>query len=124
MKDISTTFRIAINIGRERIWEILKEKYKELLPLPKECKSFILKDNNVLFRYNKDFDKEKAVSHEDGYLYYEHYLDFYPKKRGDLDVGIQIIFAEELIKIFREKDVKVEVIAEFEHLLNNMRPKK
>ena len=100
MQDISNTFRVAINIGRERIWEILKEKYEELLPLPKDCKSFILKDNNVLFKYNEDFDKEMAVSDEDGYLYYEYYLDFYPKK-GDLDVEIQIIFAEELIKIFR-----------------------
>lgn len=114
--EISDTFRLAVNTNKNRIWNILKKRYRELSELPVNSKIFILNNNNVVLDYNEDFDKEMSISDEDAYLYYEYYMDFYPKK--ELSLESQITFAKELVEIFGGSGVEAEIISEFEHLLD------
>lgn len=114
--DISDTFRLAVNTNKNRIWNILKKRYRELSELPVNSKRFILNNNNVVLDYNEDFDKEMSIFDEDAYLYYEYNMDFYPKI--ELSLESQITFAKELVEIFRGGGVEAEIISEFEHLLD------
>lgn len=114
--EISDTFRLAVNTNKNRIWNILKKRYRELSELPVNSKRFILNNNNVVLDYNEDFDKEMSISDEDAYLYYEYNMDFYPKI--ELSLESQITFAKELVEIFRGGGVEAEIISEFEHLLD------
>ena len=66
--EISDTFRLAVNTNKNRIWNILKKRYRELSELPVNSKIFILNNNNVVLDYNEDFDKEMSISDEDAYL--------------------------------------------------------
>lgn len=114
--EISDTFRLAVNTNKNRIWNILKKRYRELSELPVNSKRFILNNNNVVLDYNEDFDKEMSISDEDAYLYYEYNMDFYPKI--ELSLESQITFAKELVEIFGGSGVEAEIISEFEHLLD------
>ena len=117
MQDISNIFRLAVNANKNQIWDILKKRYKELSGLPINIKRFILNNNNIVIDYNEDFDKEMAMLDEDAYLYYEYFMDFYPKEK-ELSLDVQIAFAKELVEMFRNNGVEIEVISEFEHLLD------
>ena len=117
MWNISNTFRLAVNANKNRIWNILKKRYRELSESPVNSKRFILNNNNIVLDCNEDFDKEMSISDEDAYLYYEYYMDFYPKK--ELSLESQITFAKELVEIFGGSGVEAEIISEFEHLIDD-----
>ncbi len=118
MRDISNTFRLAVNANKNRIWNILKKRYRELSESPVNSKRFILNNNNIVLDCNEDFDKEMSISDEDAYLYYEYYMDSYPKEK-ELSLEAQIAFAKELVEIFRSGGVEAEIISEFEHLIDD-----
>ena len=118
MWNISNTFRLAVNANKNRIRNILMKRYRELSELPVNSKRFILNNNNIELNYNEDFDKAMSISEEDAYLYYEYNMDFYPKEK-ELSLEVQIAFAKELAEIFRGSGVEVEIISEFEHLLDD-----
>lgn len=118
MWNISNTFRLAVNANKNRIRNILMKRYRELSELPVNGKRFILNNNNIELNYNEDFDKAMSISEEDAYLYYEYNMDFYPKEK-ELSLEVQIAFAKELAEIFRGSGVEVEIISEFEHLLDD-----
>ena len=118
MWNISNTFRLAVNANKNRIRNILMKRYRELSELPVNGKRFILNNNKIELNYNEDFDKAMSISEEDAYLYYEYNMDFYPKEK-ELSLEVQIAFAKELAEIFRGSGVEVEIISEFEHLLDD-----
>ncbi len=114
MQDISVSFRIAVNANKEKIIEILKE-YKSCLTLLEE-KWFCICGNNMQINYNEDYDKELSIVDEDGFLYYENNIDFYPKD-DTIMLENQVQLAKEILQKFTNYGIASEIIAEFENLL-------
>lgn len=114
MQDISVSFRIAVNTNKEKIIEILKNN--DICQISFEEKKLVIGRNNVEISYNKDYDEQLSVVDEDGYLYYQNNLDFYPKDNG-MTLENQIQLAKEISKKFVDYGIASEIIAEFENLL-------
>lgn len=115
MQDMSVSFRIAVNTNRDKIIEILKMyKYSDMIEL--EDNELVIGQNNVVIKYNEDYDKILSSVDEDSYLYYESNIDFYPKDNTVL-LEKQIQLAKDILKIFVDYGISSEIIAEFENLL-------
>ncbi len=115
MQDISVSFRIAVNANKEKIIEIFK-KYKDIWEISLEEKELVIGRNNVVINCNEDYDKELSIIDENGYLYYENNIDFYPKDDAMM-LENQIQLAKEISKKFVDYGIASEIIAEFENLL-------
>lgn len=115
MQDISITFRIAVNTNKEKIIEILK-KYKECYVISFGENKIVICKNNVVIRYNEDYDEKLAIEDEDGYLYYECNMDFYPQD-DNIMLENQIEVAKKMVEIFVNYGIASEIIAEFENML-------
>ena len=109
MSDMTNSFRIAVQIGREQAEEILKDMST------KSC-CLILDKNHVVVRSNEDFDDNLSKDKENGFLYYKSNIDFYPKDDG-LELVGQIQLAKEIRSLFVKQGIRAEIIAEFEELL-------
>lgn len=115
MQNISTTFRIAVNISKEKIKEILR-RYQDCYMISFNESNIIIERNNVVINDNYDYDKKLSIEDEDGYLYYESNMDFYPKD-DNIILEDQIEIAKEISRIFCDNGIASEIIAEFEDLL-------
>ncbi len=111
---ISTTFRVTVNSNKENIINTLEEKWGGGDTL--RNKQFILNKNFVIISLNDDFDPVLAKTDEDGFLYFENNIDFYPIE-DNLTLDNQISFAREIIASFKAKGIQAEVVSEFEHLI-------
>lgn len=115
MQDISVSFRIAVNANKDRIIEILKLN-KDIGIIALEDNELVIGQNNVIIKYNEDYNKILSSVDQDSYLYYESNIDFYPKDNAVL-LENQIQLSKDIIKIFADYAISSEIIAEFENLL-------
>lgn len=116
MMNIATSFRVAINSDLETIITVIKENYKSVIDISVHNNSFILNGNTVVITYNEDYNYKLSLDQDDGFMYYENNMDFYP---FDDAVGLetQIRLAKEITYYFSMQGIRAEVIAEFENML-------
>lgn len=112
---ISTTFRVTVNSNKENIINTLEENFGGLKHTLRN-KQVSLNKNFVVISLNEDYNPALAKTDEDGFLYFENNIDFYPIE-DNLTLDKQISFAKKIIASFKAKRIQAELVSEFEYLI-------
>lgn len=116
MCEISLSFRIAVDGERDNIVDIIGRNFKEFQREGNLESRFRLGSNHIGILGNEDYDRVLAKEEEEGYLYYQYHLDFYPVSEK-ATLHSQIAMARKIKDLLDTEKLPCEIISEFEHLL-------
>lgn len=106
-------FRIAVNETLENVISLINHKY---VLYTHTKKTYTMLGNIVEIYSNEDYDEILSADYEDGFLYYQTYMDFYPA--NEVKINSQIKLARDVKLFFNNFGWKSEIIAEFEDKIN------
>ena len=110
---MSLNFRIAVNETLENVISLINRKY---ILYKHTKKTYTMFGNMIEIYSNEDYDEILSSDYEDGFLYYQTYMDFYPADEVVIDSQIEL--ARDIKLLFNNFGWKSEIIAEFEDKIN------
>ena len=109
-------FRLMLNtdLSRKDIIMILKETYNELVHDQENSCTFM--GNRLELVNNEDYDSTMINDPEDGYLYFRYLIGVYPIN-DNVILDDQVNLSKSLCECFNKRNIKTEIVADFEELL-------